>query len=69
MTPIPMSGPTLGPTPLGDPQGNRRVSFGLCLMRRQDKVEMVTIMEMMAMVELLDQEMYRYNRREYQLSI
>ena len=23
-----MSGPTLGPTPLGDPQGNRRVSFG-----------------------------------------
>ena len=28
VTPIPMSGPTLGPTPFGGPQSNRRVSFG-----------------------------------------
>ena len=28
VSPISMSGPTLGPTPFGGPQGNRRVSFG-----------------------------------------
>ena len=28
VTPIPMSGPTLGTTPFGGPHGNRRVSFG-----------------------------------------
>ena len=28
VNPIPMSGPTLGSTPFGGPQGNRRVSFG-----------------------------------------
>ena len=28
MTPIPMSGPTLGPTPFGGTQSNRHVSFG-----------------------------------------
>ena len=39
------------------------------LMRRHDKVEMVTIVEMVVMVELLGPELYRYNRREYQPSI
>ena len=28
VTPIPMSGPTVGATPFGGPQSNRRVSFG-----------------------------------------
>ena len=28
VTPIPMTGPTLGPTPFGGPQNNRHVSFG-----------------------------------------
>ena len=37
-----------------------------CLMRRQDKAEMVI---MMAMVEQVDQELYRYNRREHRHSI
>ena len=68
VTPIPMSGPTLGPTPFGGPQSNRRVSFGSVFDASSGQGGKTT-MAMMAMVELLDPELYRHNRREYQHSI
>ena len=64
VNPIPMSGPTLDPTPFGGPQRNRRVLFGPYLMRRQVKKERTMVM--MAMV---DQELYRHNRRVQRRSI
>ena len=60
VSPIPMSGPTWAPLHLGVHRAIVVFRLVPCLMRRQDQVEMVI---MMAMVELLDQELYRYNHR------
>ena len=56
VTHIAMSGPTLGPTPFGVLKAVTVCCLVLFLMRHQDKVEMVTIVEM---VELLGQELYK----------
>ena len=69
VTPISMNGPTLGPIPLGILKVAVVCHLVLCLMRHQAKVEMMKIVEMVAMVVLLGQELYRYNRKEYQPSI
>ena len=61
VSPIPMGGPHIGaPFHLGVHRAIVVFCLVPCLMRRQDKVEMVI---MMAMVELLDQELHRHNHR------
>ena len=69
MIPTTIGGPESGPTLFSGSQGGHRVSFGSVFDALFGQGENNETVEMVGMVVLLDQELYRYNNRGSGLSI